>query len=222
MWNKLKQLLILNQDDLPIALGMTALPFLLLHLVTAVVMVLVRPDESIFLGGILLPISVGLAAFTVTSGNVQISFPQAIRFSCNRKTALLLTLAQTALESLCALVAGAALLLFERHLAMPLWRFLSGNLGLLVDDFGIVWWGVPAGALVGYLLGLFYGALTLRFGPKAYWAILAMWIGFLVLFQNLPWKTHEVTNILLPVLAILMLLVCVWSGWVLLRLSIPK
>lgn len=222
MGKKLKQLLQLNLDDLPIALGMVSLPWLLIHLVTGVVMVGMHPDESIMIAGTLLPIAVGLAAYTVTMGNTQITFVQAVKFGSTRKTALALTLAQTAIETLEATALGLFLLFLERVGSMPFWRFLSGNPELLVDDFGFVWWAIPAGAAVGYIIGLWYGATVLRFGPKAYWAFMIVWVGGLAVFQSLPWKTHEVTNILIPVLVVLAALATAWSVRSLLRISITK
>ena len=222
MGQKLKKLLALNADDLPVALGFVAGPWLLIHLVTCAVMLIVRPDESIMISGMLLPFAVGIAAFTVTSGNTQITFLQAVKFSSTRKTALKLTLLQTLLESALALVLGVALLAFERNLAMPMWRILSGNMGLLVDDFGYVWWAVPAGTAVGYLVGLWYGTLVLRYSKKGFWLFYFLCIGSPAALQLLPWKTHEVTNILIPVLIAALILSAVWSVWALLRLSITK
>lgn len=222
MGKKLTHLLKLNISDLPVVLGFVALPWLLVHVITAGVMLLVRPDESIFISGILLPICVGLSVFAVTSGNTMVTFSQAVKFSTTRKTALKLTILQTLLESALVLALGVALLAFERNLAMPMWRILSGNMGLLVDDFGYVWWAVPAGAAAGYLIGLWYGTLVLRFSRKGFWVFYFLCIGSPAAMQLLPWKTHEVTNILIPVLIAALILSAVWSIWALLRLSITK
>lgn len=222
MGKKLKQLLQLNLDDLPIALGMVSLPWLLIHLVTGVVMVGIHPDESIMIAGTLLPIAVGLAACTVTMGNTQITFVQAVKFGSTRKTALALTLAQTAIETLEATALGLFLLFLERVGSMPFWRFLSGNPELLVDDFGFVWWSIPLGAVIGFAVGLLYGAALLRFGTKALRGFLVVWFGGLAGVQLLPWKTHEVTNVLFPVLALLGILGAVWSVWTMLHHSITK
>jgi len=222
MGKKLTCLLKLNASDLRPVLGMVALPWLLVHVVTAGVMLLVRPDESIFISGILLPICVGVAVFMATSGNTMVTFSQAVKFSATRKTALKLTLLQTLLESALALALGLALLAFERNLAMPLWRVLSGNMGLLVDDFGYVWWAIPAGFAAGYLIGLWYGTLVLRYSRKGFWLFYFLCIGSPAAMQLLPWKTHEVTNILIPVLIAALILSAVWSIWALLRLSITK
>jgi len=222
MWKKLKALLALNLDDIPVALGFVAAPWLLIHLVTCVVMAAVRPDESIMISGMLLPITVGIACFAVTSGNTMVTFSTAVKMSTTRRTALKLTLCQTAIEAVQALALGLFLLFLERFGSMPVWRFLSGNEGLLVDDFGIVWWALPAGALVGYLIGLWYGALVLRYSRKGFWVFYFLCIGSPAAMQLLPWKTHEVTNILIPALVAALILSAVWSVWALLRLSITK
>ena len=91
-----------------------------------------------------------------------------------------------------------------------------------MDDFGFIWWAVPLGAIIGYLIGLWYGVTILKLGSKGYWVFLLVWIGGMTVFQLLPWKTHEVTNILIPVLAAVLVLSAVWSVWSLLRLSITK
>lgn len=222
MGKKLKALLALNLEDIPVALGFAAGPWLLVHLVTCVVMLVVRPDESIMISGMMLPFTVGLSAFAVTSGNTMTTFTNAVKFSATRKTALKLTLCQTAIESLQALALGALLLFWERFASMPVWRFLSGNPELLVDDFGFVWWALPLGALVGYLIGLWYGATILKLGSKGYWVFLCIWLGGMTVFQLLPWKTHEITNILSPAACLTLALAVLWSVRTLLRLSITK
>ena len=68
MWNKLKALLALNLEDIPVALGFVVAPWLLIHLVTCVVMLIVRPDESIMISGMMLPFTVGLACFASCAG----------------------------------------------------------------------------------------------------------------------------------------------------------
>lgn len=222
MGKKLKALLALNLEDIPVALGFAAGPWLLVHLVTCVVMLVVRPDESIMISGMLLPITVGLACFAVTSGNTMLTFSHAVKMSTTRKTALKLVLCQTAIESLQALALGAFLLFWERFASMPVWRFLSGNPELLVDDFGFVWWTLPLGALVGYLGGLWYGTMVLRFGGKAIWFFSISWFACLTVFQMLPWRTHEITNILSPAACLTLALAVLWSVRTLLQLSITK
>lgn len=222
MWKKLKALLALNLADLSVALAFVAGPWLLVHLVTCVVMLVVRPDESIMISGMMLPFTVGFAAFAVTTGNTMLTFSHAVKFSSTRKTALTLTLCQTAIETLFGAVLGGLLLVLERTCSMPVWRFLSGNPALLVDDFGFVWWAVPLGALVGYLIGLWYGATILKLGSKGYWVFLCIWLGGMTVFQLLPWKTHEVTNILIPVSVVIAVLAAAWSVWTLLRFSFTK
>lgn len=222
MWKKFTALFALNRDDLWIALGMSGLPFLLVHLVTAGVMVLVRPDESIFVGGMLLPFSVGIAAFSVTAGNVQVTFSQAVRFSATRKHALVLTLGLAGSLTALSAALGCLLIAFERGPAMDLWRVLSRNPELLVDDFGFVWWAIPLGAVVGFTVGLLYGAALLRFGGLAVAGFMIIWFGGIAGVQLLPWKTHEVTNILLPALVLLGVLGVVWSVWTMLHHSVTK
>ena len=222
MWKQLKGLLCLNRDDLWIALGLTCGPLFLVHLVTNIVMIGIHPRETIMIGGMILPFSAGLAAFAVTTGNCQISFSQAIQFGCTRKRARLLVLGMAGILTLAATAAAFLLLAFERLCAMSVWRALSGNPGLLLDDFGFAWWSIPLGAAIGFLLGLLYAALLLRFGAKGVWAWMVLWFGGLAGMQALPWKTHEVTNVLFPVLGIAAVLAVVWSLWIMGRHCLTK
>ena len=211
MMKQIKSLLLLNKEDLWIALGMACGPFFLVHLVTNLVMVGIHPRETIMIGGMVLPFSAGLAAFTVTAGNCQISFSQAVRFGCTRSRARKLVLAMAGILTVISTAAAFLLLVFERLCAMPLWRFLSGRPDQLLDDFGFVWWGVPLGSAIGFQLGLLYAALLLRFGAKGITAWLILWFGGLAMIQVLPWKTHEVTNVLFPALGIAAVLAVIWS-----------
>ncbi len=211
MMKNLKRLSLLNIHDLSFALTSAALPFALIHLITALVMVIVRPDESIMIAGMLFPFTVGLAAMSLTSNSLQVHFLYAVKFGSTRKAALTLTLSHAAILTVCTAALCGALAAFERTCAMPIWRFLSGNPQLSVDDFGFVWWSIPLGAVIGYLVGLIYGALLLKFAGKALWMFMLAWVGVLTMFQNLPWKTHEVTNVLIPAAAAAGIAASVWA-----------
>ena len=78
------------------------------------------------------------------------------------------------------------------------------------------------GAAIGFLLGLLYAALLLRFGAKGITTWLILWFGGLTMMQVLPWKTHEVTNVLFPVLGIAAVVAVIWSLWVMGRHCLTK
>lgn len=222
MWNEIKAFSKVNYTDWLVALGAPAAVFLLLQLIIDGVMLAIRPDETIFMSCALLAMVAAVCCFAVSHGNFSINYPQLIRFGLTRKRAFGVVGGMTGLMLLgCAALSGA-LILFERTLSMSIWRSLSGNPALLVDDFGFVWWAVPLAALGGWLVGLFGAALVLRFGGKGQLFGFILYFGGLFGFQLLPWKTHEVTNILIPALVLFAIAAVVWSVWTLLRLRITK
>lgn len=219
---KVKQLLSINRTDLLFALGLPATVFALVHLIISSVMLIGHPDETILIGSILLTLAAGFSALLVCMGNYQINLPQFLRFGSTRRQALALTAAMTGVEVLLTVALSYLLLALERWCSLPLCRLLSANPDLLVDDFGLWPWGILIGAAAGYVLGMGYAALLLRFGRKGGWFAMALYFGFLFGWQVLPWRTHEVTNILIPALAVGAVLLALWSLYTFLHVSLTQ
>ena len=155
------------------------------------VMVLIRPEESILISGTLLPFAGAFSLFALTQRLVLVTFQDGVRMGRTRRQMLGLTLALIGADAL--LVSLSALLLpwLERTLCIRLWALLarrpgaavmveapgggqlwdpSYDTGLLrVEDFGLdAWWLAPLILLAGLLLGFLLAALTQRFGPRSY------------------------------------------------------
>lgn len=222
MWKELKSLSAVNGSDWAVVLAGPAAVFLLLQLIIDGVMLAIKPDESILISCILMAMVTGVCCYIISHGNFLITFPQLVRYGVTRKRAFALVGGMTGLMALSSAVLSSLLILFERTFAMHIWRFLSGNPALLVDDFGYIWWAVPLGALGGWLIGLIGAAIVLRFGSKGQLAGVLLYFGGLFGFQMLPWKTHEVTNVLIPALVVFAIAATVWAVWTLLRLRITK
>jgi len=222
MWKEIKDFSEVNYTDWLVVLGGPAAIFLLLQLIIDGVMIAIKPDETIFMSCVLLAMVAFVCCFAVSHGNFTINYPQLIRFGLTRKRAFRVVGGMTGLMLLGCAALSTALILFERTLSMHIWRSFSRNPALLVEDFGFVWWAVPLAALGGWLVGLFGAALVLRFGGKGQMFGFTLYFGGLIGFQALPWKTHEVTNILIPALVVFAIAAAVWSVWTLLRLRITK
>lgn len=165
--------------------------FLVIQFIISVVMVLIRPEESILISGTLLPFAGAFSLFALTQRLVLVTFQDGVRMGRTRRQMLGLTLALIGADAL--LVSLSALLLpwLERTLCIRLWALLarrpgaavmveapgggqlwdpSYDTGLLrVEDFGLdAWWPAPLILLAGLLLGFLLAALTQRFGPRSY------------------------------------------------------
>lgn len=165
--------------------------FLVIQFIISVVMVLIRPEESILISGTLLPFAGAFSLFALTQRLVLVTFQDGVRMGRTRRQMLGLTLALIGADAL--LVSLSALLLpwLERTLCIRLWALLarrpgaavmveapgggqlwdpSYDTGLLrVEDFGLdAWWLAPLILLAGLLLGFLLAALTQRFGPRSY------------------------------------------------------
>ena len=222
MWKEIKALAEVNYTDWLVVFGGPAAVFLLVQLIIDGVMLAVKPDESVLISCVLLSMVTGVCCYIISHGNFLLNFPHLVRFGVTRKRAFALVGGMTGLMTLGSALFSSGLLLFERVFAMHIWRFLSGNPALLVDDFGYVWWGVPLGALAGWVIGLFAAALVLRFGGKGQLMGALLYFGGLFGFQALPWKTHTVVDVLIPALVVFAIAAAVWAVWTLLRLRITR
>ena len=88
---------------------------------------------------------------------------------------------------------------------------------LIINTFTLdwYWWLLIFALAVGG--GLIVGAVLQRFGGKGGWIIWGICFAPMILSQLLPWKTYEITNWLIPLLAVLFIAGFLWSLWSLLH-----
>ena len=88
---------------------------------------------------------------------------------------------------------------------------------LIINTFTLdwYWWLLIFVLAVGG--GLIVGAVLQRFGGKGGWIIWGICFAPMILGQLLPWKTYEITNWLIPLLAVLFIAGFLWSLWSLLH-----
>ena len=103
--------------------------FLVIQFIISVVMVLIRPEESILISGTLLPFAGAFSLFALTQRLVLVDFQDGVRMGRTRRQMLGLTLALIGADAL--LVSLSALLLpwLERTLCIRLWALLARRPG---------------------------------------------------------------------------------------------
>lgn len=215
--------------------------FLVIQFIISVVMVLIRPEESILISGTLLPFAGAFSLFALTQRLVLVTFQDGVRMGRTRRQMLGLTLALIGADAL--LVSLSALLLpwLERTLCIRLWALLarrpgaavmveapgggqlwdpSYDTGLLrVEDFGLdAWWLTPLILLAGLLLGFLLAALTQRLGPRSYFLPSILYL-YLIFGPRAEWLRD--VRLLLPA-ALLLAAGLAWSLWSLLHAPVRQ
>ena len=245
MLKQVKGVLRLNLDDLAVHAGVLGGLFLVVHVITALAVRFSGEGSSLMLSGVLLPVVGAFVLLIISVGHVLLTFDQAVRFGRTRRRALALTMGQILIESAFVTALAAGLTWLERTFAPALWLKLSGrhviHWGvdgmripegmqaeyevlwrdiLFIEDFALDWWVPPLILLLGAAAGLVVGAVVQRFGKWGAWSLWALWMGFFLIFNRLPWRTHEVVNWLVPLLAVIGVAGLLWSVWSLLHATI--
>ena len=235
----LKKLIRLNIDDLWLCCGVPAGLFLLIHLVTAGVLLFGKANTSLLLSGTALPIAAGIILAITAMSHVIITFPQALSYGRTRKNAMKLWLGVAGFEGICGMAVAALLTILERLAAPGLWLLLSGKNtlvwgingqaipepgfgaeaipvvsdSLFVEKFVLDWWWFPAILTAALGLGLILGTVIQRFGRKGVWGLWAVWMLVCFAPQILPWDRYEITNWLFPLAGALAAVSLLWSLW---------
>lgn len=210
--------------------------FLLLEAVTLCAMAFLKPDTSIFLAGIVLPVAAAFSLLVMGLTNSSVMFDTALRFGCTRRQSLGLVAGLLALEGAFAMGLAALLALAERFLLPGLWAKLAGFEGwklglstplpegsvpvqaalLQIEDFVLAWWWYPLLLAAALALGLFEGALLHRFGSKGAWALWCLWMGLCFAPQLLGDNLHLTAGWaagLIAAGAVLALAGLAWAVW---------
>lgn len=231
MGKMLKKLIVNEREDFALGLGLVGGAFVLTHLITAVVMVWLKPDTSVMLSGGILPVVAGVFTLIATISNLIVTFSLALRFGQTRRRALGLSLGLTAVEAAAAMLLAGLLAWTERGFAPALWRWMAGAEtvsvgvqapagGLFVEPIALAWWWYPVIALGCMAAGLLLGALIQRFGSRGLWGVWAAWMAVCILGPQLPWREHTILDWTFPVLAVFAVAALIWSVWSLLRAAV--
>ena len=116
-----KNFLKMNAGDFSFYAAITGGLFLLGEVVILCVMAIARPDTSIFLAGIVLPIVAAFSLFIMSFTNSTVMFDTALRFGRTRRQSLGLVVALLALEGAFVMGLAGLLALAERFLLPVLW-----------------------------------------------------------------------------------------------------
>lgn len=239
---KLKNLIRINQDDLKLFAGVLGVVFLLVHVVTAFAVKFSGEGRSLLLSGAILPFVAALLVLIATAGHVYTTYLHGVRMGQTRKGSMALMGGIALFEGVFAMILSAALNALERAFAPSFWMWLAGAervvIGresmvvypqgyvrgdtslLAIEDFSLAWHWWLLLLLGGMALGLIIGAVLDRFGSKGATFLWLFYFGAIIGQNLLPWKTHEVTNILFPALIIATAAGLIWSVLSLLRTTI--
>ncbi len=248
MGEMLRKLIRANREDFVLGLGLVCGAFVLTHLITAVVMVWLKPDTSVMLSGAILPVLAGVFTLIAAVANLTVSFWLALRCGQTRRRALGLSLGLTAVEAAAVTLLAGLLAWAERGFAPALWGWLAGaetvSVGikppvpepppgvsvwvvgpsgdLFVEPIALTWWWYPVIALGCMAAGLLIGAVVQRFGSRGLWGVWAAWMALCILGPHLPfWQEHTVLDwMFLPALAVFAVAALIWSVWSLLHAMI--
>ena len=229
----------LNRDDLVMLAGFIGGVFLLIHIVTALAVMLSGEGTSLMVSSILLPIAAGVGMLILGAGHVLLTFVQAVQFGQTRRTALALTAAQLLTETAFAGGLAWGLSALEQKLAPGFWLWLTGaeyiTYGidgrripegaayvwpgdeLLIETFVLDWWWILLIVLGCAGLGFVGGAVVQRFGKRGGWTLWGIFMVVCLGLPRLPWARYTIVDWLFPLLGVLAAASLVWSIWSLLR-----
>lgn len=235
-----KKFLKMNAGDFSLYAAIAGGLFLLGEAVILCVMTIAKPDTGIFLAGIVLPIVGAFSLFIMSFTNSTVMFDTALRFGRTRRQSLGLVVALLALEGAFVMGLAGLLALAERLLLPGLWAKLAGFEGwklglnmpvpegsqpvqaalLQIESFVLAWWWYPLLWAAALALGLCFGALIQRFGPKGVWALWAIWMGLCFGPQLLGQNAYLIGQWSIGLIAGVAVLVAaglVWAVWSLLH-----
>ena len=221
--------------------------FLVWEGIVCAVMFFIRPEESIFITGAMLPPMGLLALIYLLSNFVLVDFQNGVRMGCTRRRMLGLTLKVCALQTALIGALCALLIFLEYTVFFQLWALLAGRPGailmneapgggqlwepiwdtgvLRVEDFSALpWWAPPLILIGGGLAGFFLGAFGQRFGTRlSVWLPLAIYWCLFLMPSLLPDTYEEIFSLLQFPLALLLLAVgALWGVWSLLHAVIRE
>lgn len=231
-----KKFLKMNAGDFALYAAVTGGLFLLGEIVILCVMAFLKPDTSILLAGIVMPIVAAFSLFLMSFTNSWVMFDLALRFGRTRRQGLGLVAGLLALEGVFTMGLAALLAAIERFLLPGLWARLAGFDGwewmstapvpegaerlpsafLQVEDFVLAWWWYPVLWAAALAFGLFAGVLLQRLGPKGAWVLWCLWMGACFGPQLLGfnmWFIGDWNLGLILVCVVLALAGFVWAVW---------
>ena len=161
----LKKIIKLNLDDLWLYVGIEGGLFLLMEAVICGVMYFVRPDDSVTVCSVVMPIIAGFIALIAGISHVGVTFDQALRFGQTRKRAMGLTLGLMSFEAAFGLAFGAVLAALERLVCPALWAKLAGLDGWVAGTASGIWENAPSPDGTQIVTGRFFENMAGEWGP---------------------------------------------------------
>lgn len=208
-----------NWDDFVLVAAVPGGLFVVLELVVGIILLTVRPDTTVAMGGIMLPMAGGIFALIASVSTPTVLFDLIVKSSVTRKRALVGTVSMmlllTAETMLLGWLLGQADVLIARAWVDRL-PWLEA-----VEFEGVLPLWIWALAAVGItLFGLGGGAALQRFGLKAFWVLWGAWMVLMLLSSQIDWDALFGMMATLPLLAAAAVGMGGWGCWSLLRSSV--
>lgn len=245
----IKKIIRLNLDDLLLPLGILGGVFVLLHLVTAVILLFFKPDGSIQISGVLLPCLAGMLVLILAFTHSLLTFEDALRHSVTRRRALAGVTGLILFEGAVTFCLAGLLTLLERLFSPALWTLLTGapayvlsnepqripapvpgapippadpDSALFIQQITFPWWVFVLIALGCALTGLVIGALIQRFGRKAGWLLWGLLMALMIFQKAIPWSAFLSVQ-WVPYAGLLAALALIfWSLWSMLHAVVKR
>ena len=197
-----------------------AVTFAAIHLVTAVVLAVARPDTVPMVSGYVLPVAAGSALLLCTFQHTGGAFEQALRLGRTRRGALGGVLALTLLNGAPGYVVGTE----GRALPAPApgAPAVAPDPELLAVAGAFPWWAWLAIALGCALAGFVMGALMQRLGPKVLWGLWGVWLVWMLWLYSPPLRELLRQGWVIPAAGLAVLALTVWSVWSLLHAVVRR
>lgn len=238
----IKKIIKLNLDDLIFLCSLLAGTFLVIHLVTAAILLFAGVQSSLQLSGVILPCISDLFLIIYAIVHTLHTFQDTLRHSITRRRALAGLLGLFLFQAAVSLALTALLTWLEQLFSPALWTALSGASGyelgvggqvvgisgsndaflLFIERIAFPWWVTLLVPLVCTLLGLIMGALIQRFGRTAGWILWAVWMAVMIFQSHIPWAQLTAAPGLIPACTAVLAALTAWSLWSLLHAVIKR
>lgn len=223
----LKKVLKFNASDFAAIAATGCGLFLAIQTVITIVMLAVKPDTSVTLCSILVPIILGCILLIFFVNNLLVNFDFLLRCSVTRKQALGSVMVLLALEAVAALVLSLVLGQADRLIAQA---WVAARPELEIEDFSLPLWGVALGYVGVLAVALISTALVQRFGRRGFWVLWGLWMAMAfginlvdwdALGERLSFLSGNLPVVVFPIVLV-MLAAGAWSVHEMLRATVKN
>ncbi|MGE4353710.1 MAG: hypothetical protein AB7D36_06465 [Oscillospiraceae bacterium] len=172
----MKRLLSLGKSSIYFIFVIIGGLFLLIELMTALVMLIIKPDSTFLVAPLILPAAAGLTTVMVSTKQAYSLFQLAIKMGATRKSTLSGLLLLIFGESFAAILTAWLLAHLDMAITYRVWGTYIPGLHISGTSLIIPFWGMAAIAVGVPMLGMILTAALHKFGAKALWIVWALYM----------------------------------------------